>query len=247
MAHSILLFIHIGSALVGLLSGWTAFLFRKGSRRHGIVGDVFVVSMLSMCASAVTLAVMKQQPSNIIAGFLTAYLVSSAWLTAKRREGETGRFEWGAMILAFTLGVANWTLGLQVLRSAAPPKDGVPAFVYFIFGSIVLLAAAGDARMLVRDGVFGGSRLARHLWRMCTGLLIATLSALSGKRVAFIPAAIRNVHVFGMSIVYLPIFIIPLLMIFWLFRVRLAKRYKRKPVQPRIKSTSGATTANSLA
>lgn len=243
MAHSVLLFIHIGSALVGLLSGWTAFLFRKGSRRHTLAGDVFVVSMLSMCASAVTLAVMKQQNSNIIAGFLTAYLVSTAWLTAKRREGETGRFEWGAMLIAFTLGVTNWFLGLQVLHSPGGPKDGVPAFVYFVFGSIAVLAAAGDARMLVRGGVFGGPRLARHLWRMCTALLIATLSALSGKRVEFIPVGIRNVRVFGISIVYLPIFAIPILMIFWVFRVRLAKRYKRKAAAPRIK----AVPANTLA
>ena len=247
MAHSVLLFIHISSALVGLLSGWTAFLFRKGSRRHGIVGDVFVAAMLSMCASAVTLAVMKQQTGNIVGGLLTAYLVSTAWLTAKRREGEAGRFEWGAMLLAFTLGVTNWFLGVAVLRSPTGPADGVPAAAYLIFGSIALLAAAGDARMLVRGGVFGGPRLARHLWRMSTALLIATLSALAGKRVEYIPAAIRNVHVFGMSIVYMPIFGILILMIFWLFRVRLSRRYKRKPVQPRIKSTSGATTANSLA
>ena len=243
MTHTVLLFIHIGSALVGLLSGWTAFLFHKGSRRHSLAGDVFVVSMLSMCASAVTLAVMKQQNGNIIGGLLTAYLVSTAWLTARRREGQTGRFEWGAMLLALTLGVSNWFLGMQVLRSPSGPKDGVPAAVYFIFGSIALLAAAGDARMLVRGGVFGGPRLARHLWRMCTALLIATLSALAGKRVEYIPAAIRNVHVFHMSVVYLPIFGILGLMIFWLFRVRLAKRYKSKAAAPRIK----AVPANTLA
>jgi uncharacterized membrane protein len=236
MAHSVLLFIHIGSALVGLLSGWTAFLLRKGSRRHGLVGDVFVVSMLSMCASAVTLAVMKQQTGNIIGGLLTAYLVSTAWLTAKRREGETGRFEWAAMLVALAVGVTTWSLGLQVLRSAAGPKDGVPAPVYFVFGSIALLSAAGDARMLVRGGVFGGPRLARHLWRMSTALLMATLSALAGKRVEYIPAAIRKLHLFNISIVYLPIFAILILMIFWLFRVRLARRYKRKATTPRIKT-----------
>jgi len=61
MTHSILLTIHIAGALVGLLSGWTALLLRKGSRRHGAAGTVFFVSMLTMCTSAVILAVMKQQ------------------------------------------------------------------------------------------------------------------------------------------------------------------------------------------
>jgi len=33
----------------------------------------------------------------------------------------------------------------------------------------MLLAAAGDIRMLVRGGVFGAKRIVRHLWRMCFG------------------------------------------------------------------------------
>ena len=61
MTHSILLTIHIAGALVGLLSGWTALLLRKGSRRHGAAGTIFFISMLSMCTSGVILAAMKQQ------------------------------------------------------------------------------------------------------------------------------------------------------------------------------------------
>jgi hypothetical protein len=37
----------------------------------------------------------------------------------------------------------------------------------------MLLAAAGDLRMLLRGGLFGAQRIARHLWRMCFGLFIA--------------------------------------------------------------------------
>ena len=235
MTHSILLTIHIAGALVGLLSGWTALLLRKGSRRHGAVGTVFFISMLAMCTSAVILAVMKQQTGNIMGGTLTFYLVGTAWLTVQRREGETGRLEWAGMLLAFALGVGTLTLGSQVVRGTAH-YAGVPAAAFFTFGSIALLSSAGDARMLVRGGVFGGPRLARHLWRMCTALLIATLSALAGNRTHFLPEAIRNGHVFGIPLLLLPVFVVPILMIFWLFRVRLAKRYKRKATTPRIKT-----------
>jgi uncharacterized membrane protein len=238
MIRSPLLIIHIGSALVALLSGWTAMLLRKGSRRHGAAGNVFFFSMFSMCASAVTLAVMKQQTGNVVAGILTFYLVGTAWLTAKRKEGATGSLELWAMLVAFAVGVATWTLAWQVSHGATPPKDGVPATVYFVFGSIALLSAAGDVRMLMRGGVFGGRRLARHLWRMCTALLIATLSALAGKRAEILPEAIRKAHILNVPILMLPIFAILVVMIFWLFRVRLAKRYKKNAIPPRIKTAS---------
>jgi hypothetical protein len=50
----------------------------------------------------------------------------------------------------------------------------------FFMGSVMLLAGAGDVRMLVRGGVFGAKRIARHLWRMCFGLFIAAGSFFLG-------------------------------------------------------------------
>jgi hypothetical protein len=47
-------------------------------------------------------------------------------------------------------------------------------------GSVCLLAALGDIRMLVRGGVLGTKRIARHLWRMCFGLFIAAGSFFLG-------------------------------------------------------------------
>ena len=243
MTHSTLLFFHIAGALVGLVSGWAAIFLRKGSRLHGAAGNAFFISMLTMCVCGVTLAAMKQQVGNILGGTLTFYLVATAWLTVKRREGQIGRLEWGAMLLAFAFGIATFTVGWQVTRAVKPP-EGVPAMMYFIFGSVALLSGAGDARLIARGGVFGGGRIARHLWRMCTSLLIATLSALAGNRTQIFPEFIRNAHIFGLRVLLLPVFAIPILMIFWLFRVRFSKRYKRNPAAPRIKTTA---TANSLA
>jgi len=242
MTHSILLTIHIAGALVGLLSGWTALLLRKGSRRHGAAGTIFFISMLSMCTSGVILAAMKQQTGNILGGTLTFYLVGTAWLTVQRKEGESGRLELEGMLMALALGFGTLTLGWQVVRGTAS-YGGVPAAAFFTFGSIALLSAGGDARMLLRGGVFGGPRIGRHLWRMCTALLIATLSALAGNRTHFLPEAIRNGHIFRIPILLLPVFAIPILMIFWLLRVRFAKQYRRKAIAPRI----NAAPANTLA
>src|SRR5262245_18276309 len=46
---------------IGLLSGATAMSFRKGSRRHRMTGNVFVISMLSLGASGAYLGFMKHQ------------------------------------------------------------------------------------------------------------------------------------------------------------------------------------------
>ena len=63
--------------------------------------------------------------------------------------------------------------GVRVLRSGATSQDGVPVGMTFFMGSVCLLAAIGDVRMLLKRGVLGAKRVARHLWRMCFGLFIA--------------------------------------------------------------------------
>ena len=238
MAHSPLLILHIGSAIVGLLSGWAALIFRKGSPRHRAAGKVFLVSMLSMCASAVSMAIMKQEIPNVIAGVLTFYLVGTAWLTMRRKAGETGQPEFGAMLVASAIGVIAWTLGWEASQSAARPNAGVPAMVYFVFGLVALLSAAGDARMLIRGGVFGAQRIVRHLWRMCFALLIAQASAFSGKRTEIFPEAIRRTHLLSALIIAIPV-----LMIFWLCRVWFTRAYKRRVASPLIQHRSASTLA----
>jgi len=96
--------------------------------------------------------------------------------------------------------------------------------MHFLLGSLALLAAGGDARMLVRGGVFGRQRVARHLWRMCFGLFVATGSFFLGQQQVF-PVFLR-----GTKILFL-VAILPLtLMIFWLIRVRLKDVFETKSI-----------------
>lgn len=219
-----ILVIHICVGLLALLSGAAALSFRKGSDRHRMAGNVFFISMLSMAAAATYLAFMKDQIDNVIGGVLTFYLVSTGWATAKRRDGETSIFDWGALLFALAVGVAIVTYGLKVANGSVRPQAGVPVGMYFFLGSVALLSAAGDLRMLVRGGVFGAQRIARHLWRMCFGLFIATGSFFLGQQQVF-PAFVRQSKVLFLLAV-LPL----ILMIFWLIRVRFTNAYRRKSV-----------------
>jgi uncharacterized membrane protein len=221
MSYSPLLLFHISAATVGLLSGIVSMSFPKGSRGHRVAGNVFFISMLGMSAAGAYLAFVKSQMGNVFGGVLTFYLVATAWITARRREGGTGIFNWAAFLIAFTIGACIVTWGVEAANSPTGSKDGVPAAGYFVLGSVALLSAAGDVRMLVRGGVFGAQRIARHLWRMCFALFIATGSIFLARPQIF-PAVLRETHVLVL------LGILPLiLMVFWLIRVRFTNTYKR--------------------
>jgi uncharacterized membrane protein len=178
--YSPILVVHICAGTLGLFSGTAALSFRKGSRRHALAGKIFVLSMLIMAVGALYLAVVKHQPNNIGGGITTFYLIGTAWLTARRREGETSRMDGVALLIPLALGILTWMNGIKVVRSGASSQEGVPVGMTFFMGSICLLAAAGDIRMLLHGGVVGATRVARHLWRMCFGLFIAAGSFFLG-------------------------------------------------------------------
>jgi len=210
----LILIIHICGGVVGVLSGFAAMSFRKGSRWHGVAGNLFFVAMLVMGSTAAYLG-------NVVGGLLACYLVATAWLTARRRNGETNIFDWAAFLFASTVGVLIMTHVVRLATGAVAPKPGVPIGMIFFLGSVALLAAAGDLRMLVRGGVFGRQRIVRHLWRMCFSFFIATGSFLAQRRVI---AFVGSPKILLLSA--LPL----ILMIFWLIRVRFTKAYERKSV-----------------
>jgi hypothetical protein len=237
MLYSPLLPVHIAGGIVGLLSGTAALIFRKGGRWHVFAGKVFVASMLMMSLFAVYLAVLKHQPGNIGGGILTFYLILTAWLTARRRDGQTSTYDWALLLIPLALGALTWLGGLQKLRSPVPPEDGVPAGMNFFMGTVMLLATAGDARMLLRGGVFGAKRIARHLWRMCFGLFIAAGSFFLGpsnRPLRLLAAVGLGQHLspalFGTGL-YIFLSVLPLvLLVFWAFRVRFSRGYRKQLV-----------------
>jgi uncharacterized membrane protein len=233
--RSPILDLHICAGIIGLLSGAVAIAFRKGSRGHRAAGNVFVISMLTMAASAVCLAFMKHQMGNVFGGIATFYLIGTAWLTARRRDGETSRFDWLVLLIPLAIGILNWMAGWDALHTPTGSKDGVPAGMNFFLGSIFLLAAVGDVRMLMRGGVRGATRIARHLWRMCFGLFIAAGSFFLGpsnRPLRLLSAMGLGQHLpqalFSTGL-YLILSILPLvLLIFWFVRVRFTNAYQLK-------------------
>ena len=223
MSFSPVLLFHICAGTTGVLSGFVTIFLRKGSRGHRMAGSVFFIAMLGLGASGAVLGFMKSQATNVLAGILTCYLVTTAWVTARRRDEGTRIFDFGALMVALGVGASYMIYALAAARSETGLRDGVPAGMLFVMGSVALLGAVGDGRMLARGRVSGARRLGRHLWRMCFALFIASASVFLARQRLF-PAILRQT-----GMLYLMSFLPVILMIFWLIRVRVAKAYKKMP------------------
>ena len=215
--HPLLIF-HICAGTLGLLSGAVAVSFLKGSRRHGVAGNIFVIAMMGLAASGAYMALLKSQPGNVLGGTLTFYLVTTAWMTARRKDGRTGIVDWVALLVVFAVAAVDGTFGLEAANSQTGLKYGYPPGPYFFLGSVALLATIGDIRMLVRGGITGAQRIARHLWRMCFALFIASSSIFLARPQLF-PPLIRKT-----GMLYLLSFLPLILMIYWLVRILYTKR-----------------------
>lgn len=224
MAFTIMLMIHICCATVGLLSGYLAIGLRKGSGLHGATGNVFFVAMLAMSSSAASIAAFwRPNMLNVVVGLLTFYLVGTAWRTARRSDGfMSGPFDRLALLFIAAVAALGLASGFAAAGSPTGTKDGMGASIYFIFGSVALLCAVSDFRMLLRGGVFGPRRIARHLWRMCLALLIATMSLYPGQAQLF-PAWLRETR-----LLMIPHVLLIGSMVWWRIRVMRRERPQMK-------------------
>jgi hypothetical protein len=176
--------------------------------------------MLTLAASGIYMAILKFQPGNILGGTLTFYLVATAWMTARHRDGRTRIFDGSALLVVFAVAAVELTLGLKAANSPTGLMYDYPPGPYFFLGSVAVVATVGDIRLLLRGTISGVQRIARHLWRMCFALFIASASVFLARAQLF-PAVLRQT-----GVLFLLSFLPLLLMIFWLVRVRFKSAYQ---------------------
>jgi Predicted membrane protein (DUF2306) len=215
-----LLAIHIGGGTIGMLSGAVALLARKGGWLHSISGKAFFVSMLCMAAVGAGVSAFyvsegfNTQLPNVIAGVMTLYLVLTSWMTIRRKDGAIGRFGIFGFVVALSVSLAGATFIVKSLTSPTGTVGDTPPQAFYVFFLVGTISAASDLKAILKGGIDGVPRIARHLWRMCTALTIATGSFFLGQQ-RIMPASMQ-----GSSLLYLPVFVPLLLMAFWLIRVR---------------------------
>jgi len=214
--------LHVSAGALALVSGVVAIFARKGGRLHRRAGTVFFASMLVMATFAAYLAVaMPGQLVNLFIAVFTAYLLTTAWLTVRRPAA--GRPERLALVVALILCAPFAVLSFQLAAGLAPffksaiPFEGPVLIAIYSFTAVLGVAVVGDSRLVAAGGVAGAPRIARHLWRMCLGLMLAAGSAFTNGLPRLLPT---SVHV-PLPVLFVPQLLVLCLLIFWMVRVRL--------------------------
>ena len=217
-----ILIAHMAGGVIAILMAIVALSARKGSRVHRAAGNVFFLAMLMGASGAAWLGyhAVPQDIGDVVAGVITIYLVSTAWVTAKRADKEIGAFE----VVAFLI-IAAGALFAYIDTTAQVQKGiallgGVPGY---IFASVAGLCALLDLSVILRRGLAGRQRIARHLWRMLLGFFIAAGSFFPGQ-IHLFPEFIRETK--PIILLFIPAFSIIALMFFWLARVLFTRWYR---------------------
>jgi hypothetical protein len=209
--------VHILAGTLGLLTGYVALYAGKGTPLHRRSGMLFVFAMVTMAVFGMTIAVVRgiAPAINVPAALLTFALVITA-LTTVRPLGAASRWlDLGATLVALGVGVIMLNWAFEAVANGGT-RNGMPAFPFFLFGIVGMLAFLGDLRVMRSGALTGASRLARHLWRMCFALFIAALSA-SVQFARMAPQALR------IPIMVVPMLVVLVAMFYWLWRVRIRR------------------------
>jgi len=213
--------IHIIAGLIGLISGFIAVFAVKGMRLHRKSGIVFVYSMVILGLTGAVLGVVKNEPGNVVAGALACYFVVTAFLTVRPGNKDLRWLTAVAMLVALAISGLSMHRAMLAFNTPAGHINGVPWGMSFFMGFVILLAAAGDLRVLLRGPLQGQRRIARHLWRMCFALFVASGSFFLGQAQVF-PKPIRI-----FPLLAIPALLPLVLLLYWLVRVRFTKWYRR--------------------
>ena len=211
--------VHFTAGLVAIVSGAVALGVAKGGRLHKQSGMVFTYAMIVLGLTAAGIGAYEKVPGQVFGGLLAAYMVFTGMTTIKPLPGIGQRVNIALMLLAFGTGVMGLYGGIREWLDPTVVVVGRPRVVPpLVIGSVILLAAIGDLRTIRAGGLRGTRRLARHIWRMCFGLFIATGSFFLGQ-IKFIPEPVRIVPVL-LVLAFAPI----AFLFYWMWRVRVRGR-----------------------
>jgi uncharacterized membrane protein len=217
-----LLPIHVAAGALAIVLGFTALFVKKGGYLHRRSGMLFVYAMLVMGVTASILEYLRSAAAtNVVAALMSVYFAGTALTTVRRPSRWTRAINVAALTVAAGLAFVSIVGGVKYVSNPGLAPGGVPfrtiGVMSLILATVLILAAAGDVRIMRSGMPRGGPRLARHLWRMCFALFIAAASFFSiRERVAKI---LPELFTTG-PMRALPILVLFGAMFYWLWRVR---------------------------
>jgi len=216
-----MLIFHIIAGSLVLLFGYTALFSPKGLRIHKFTGNIFFIAMVILSLSAAYLEL--QLEDFPIMGILSLYFVCTSWMAVKRQEKHIGKFEYCAFVSILAVAITFYKWGWDIAYNGKILEGTLPLAGYFIFGSIAVFAAILDLMMIIRGGIVGSHRIARHLWRMCIALLMALMS--------FLDQDIFSDLILNSGLLWILPIIPLLIMTYWLCRLPISHLIKARSIK----------------
>ena len=207
---------HFGTGLFALAAGTVALSVAKGGRLHKQSGIAFTFAMIA--TGILVVVISAYVGKSVFGGLFVIYLVFTATTTVKPLSWSGRRLDILLMVFAFVFAVLSYYDGFNTWKLPGHQRAGVPAAMMLFLATISLLAGIGDFRMIREGSLRGARRIARHLWRMCFALFIATGSFFFGQA-KFIPEPIRIMPLIS-ALGVAPLVVL----LYWMWRVRLRRR-----------------------
>ena len=209
---------HIAGGSIAMASGAACLAVRKGGRLHRVSGRVFIAAMLVMATAATLLAAQLMDWANLPGGLFATYLVMTGWAALMHNKARAAWICQAALALGGGAAAAALLLAAQANASASGLINGKPAPLFAIFAGITLFAVSQDMLLLRRQQPTRRQQLARHIWRMCTALFLATGSFFLGQQ------KVMPTWMQGSPLLFVLALSPLLLMGFWMLRTALWKR-----------------------
>jgi hypothetical protein len=214
------LVVHVSAGACGLATGFLALSVAKGGSLHRRSGLLFVYAMVVMALTGAVIAAAElaqgiRKPAldaTVFMGLFAAYLVVTALTTVRTSGTWSRRLDLIGLPVASAVGIGLVTLGVRALTTADSRQATMITTVELFFGTIALLAAASDVRILRSVPLTGTKRIARHLWRMTFALWIAAFS--------FFPRLTKVIPKSLGPLWAVPILAVLVALIYWMWRVR---------------------------
>ena len=201
--------IHVIGGAFGLLFGAAAIVVRKGSERHQLAGQLFVLAMVVMAVPGGLIAYGIGKPFDALSSGLAIYLVVTGGVTFRILTFAQGLLlsAMGTTCLLGYLAVELYAAQTGVRATDAPTGAG------YVFATVLALALFGDVKHL-RQRLDARALRVRHLWRMNFGLLTATASFF-GARPHLFPEWMQTYGLL-LALTFAPLAV----MVYWRFRYR---------------------------
>jgi len=166
------LVLHIIAGTLGLITGTINIIGKKGGKIHGIIGNIFLYSMLTVSVSAFFLSIIHPNYFLFIVGVFTLYLVSSAsrYLHLKQLINlqKPKWIDWLLTYFMLAFGMAFMLFGGYHLF-----HKNTFGVVFIVFGSIGLKMVITDFRNFRGKVTVANTWMMVHIQRMIGGYIAA--------------------------------------------------------------------------